>query len=348
MHLPKRSLPQTGLEITTLGLGTWAIGGSGWAYGWGPQDDASSLAAIRRAIALGINWIDTAPAYGLGRAEELVGRLLAELPAAERPFVFTKCGLLWDPARPLAEPKRDLRPETIRRECEASLRRLGVERIDLYQFHWPDDTATPVEYSWDAMLRLVDEGKVRAAAVCNFDVGMLQLCQARAHVASVQLPFSLVRRESAATEIPWCLDHGTGVLAYSPLQSGLLTGRFTPDRVERLPRDDWRRQHPDFQSPHLGRAAALCEALAPIANRHGSTVSAVAVAWATQWPGVTAAVVGARAPEQVDGWIGAASLVLTPEDLDEIAGAVHRTGAGRGPARPQDVETWRWEVGVQE
>ncbi|MBI4502164.1 MAG: aldo/keto reductase [Gemmatimonadetes bacterium] len=348
MPLPTRSLGQTGLDITTMGLGTWAIGGAGWAYGWGPQDDASSLGAMRRAVVLGINWIDTAPAYGLGHAEELVGRFLAELPVGERPFVFTKCGLLCDPARPFAEPKRDLRPETIRRECEASLQRLGVERIDLYQFHWPDDTSTPVEYSWETMLRLVEEGKIRAAAVCNFDVGLLELCEARGHVAAVQLPLSLIRRESAGNEIPWCVEHGTGVLCYSPMQSGLLTGRFTVAAVERLPHDDWRRQNPEFQQPRLGRNLALGDALSPIAQRHGSTVPAVAVAWTIQWPGVTGAIVGARGPEQVDGWIGAATLSLTPEDLDEIVTAVHRTGAGDGPARPQDVETWKWAVGVQE
>ncbi|HEU5260434.1 MAG TPA: aldo/keto reductase, partial [Gemmatimonadales bacterium] len=175
-NLRTRRLGVSGLDITTLGLGTWAIGGPGWAYGWGRQDDRQSLAAMRRAIELSVNWIDTAPAYGLGHAEHLVGLLLKDLPAADRPLVFTKCGLVCDPGNPLAEPRRDLRPESIRLECEASLERLGVEQIDLYQFHQPDDTGTPVEYSWEAMIRLLDEGKIRAAGVCNFDVGLLAIC----------------------------------------------------------------------------------------------------------------------------------------------------------------------------
>lgn len=348
MPLPKRTLGRTGLEITTLGLGTWALGGPGWLYGWGPQDDARSLAAMRRAVELGVNWIDTAAAYGLGHAETLVGRFLAERPPSERPLVFTKCGLIADPARPFDEPKRDLRPETIRRECEASLRRLGVERIDLYQIHWPDETATPVEYSWDTLLRLVDEGKIRAAGVCNFDIGSLQICETVGPVGSVQLPFSLIRRDVAAAEIPWCDHHHAGVLAYSPLQSGLLSGRFSPARAKSLAPDDWRRRDSEFQSPRLDRNLALADALAPIARRHGAAVPAVAIAWAVGWPGVTGAIVGARGPDQVEGWIEAASLTLTAQDLEDLAAAIKRTGAGAGPAKPMDVERWEWEVGVQE
>ncbi|MGH7547564.1 MAG: aldo/keto reductase [Gemmatimonadales bacterium] len=338
MMLPTRPLGSSGLEITTVGFGAWAIGGGGWAFGWGPQDDADSLATMRRARELGINWIDTAAVYGLGHSEEVVGRLLRELPAGDRPLVFTKCGLVWDERDPMAQPRRVLKPASIRRETEASLRRLGVERIDLYQFHWPDETGTPVEDSWAAMARLIEEGKVRAAGVSNFDVGLLERCHAIRHVDSLQPPFSLIRREVAGREIPWCAAHGTGVIVYSPMQSGLLTDGFTADRVARFPVDDWRGRAPEFQPPNLGRNLALRDALRPIGQRHGTTVSAVAVAWTLEWPGVTGAIVGARTPAQVDGWIGAAALKLTPADLDEIAAAIVRTGAGAGPARPGTVQ----------
>jgi len=332
--LATRPLGTSGLDITTVGFGAWAIGGGGWAFGWGPQDDAASLAAMRHAVERGINWIDTAAVYGLGHSEELVGRLLRELPPRERPLVFTKCGLVWDDRNPMKEARRVLEPESIRHEAEASLRRLGVERIDLYQFHWPDETGTPIEDSWQAMVRLVEAGKVRAAGVSNFDVALLERCEAIRHVDSLQPPFSLIRRDAAAREIPWCAAHGTGVICYSPMQSGLLTDGFTTERVAALAPDDWRRRSPQFQQPNLGRNLALRDALRPIAQRHGATVSAVAVAWTLAWPGVTGAIVGARSPEQVDGWIGAAALALTPADLEQIATAVARTGAGAGPARP--------------
>src|SRR6266540_1917059 len=334
MPLPIRTLGATGLEITTVGFGAWAIGGGGWAFGWGPQDDGDSLAAMRHALALGINWIDTAAVYGLGHSEEVVGRLLRELPARERPLVFTKCGLVWDERNRMAEARRVLRPDSIRKECEASLRRLGVERIDLYQFHRPDETGTPVEDSWHTMVRLVEEGKVRAAGVSNFDVALLERCEAIRHVDSLQPPFSLIRREAAAREIPWCAEHDAGVIAYSPMQAGLLTDGFTAARVAALAQDDWRRRAAEFQEPNLSRNLALRDALKPVARRHGATVSGVAVAWTLAWPGVTGAIVGGRSPAQVDGWIGAAALELTAADLDEIAAAISRTGAGAGPTRP--------------
>src|SRR6266567_4273225 len=334
MTLPTRPLGSSGLDITTVGFGAWAIGGGGWAFGWGPQDDTDSLAAMHRALELGINWIDTAAVYGLGHSEELVGRLLQELPSRGRPLVFTKCGLVWDERDRMAEAQRVLRPESIRKECEASLRRLGVERSDLYQFHRPDETGMPVEASWEAMVRLVEQGKVRAAGVSNFDVALLARCEAIRHVDSLQPPFSLIRREVAMREIPWCAEHDTGVIAYSPMQSGLLTDSFTAARVAALAEDDWRRRSPQFQQPALGKNLALRDALKPIARRHGTTASAVAVAWTLAWPGVTGAIVGARTPAQVDGWIGAAMLELTAADLDEIAAAIARTGAGTGPVRP--------------
>ena len=334
MTLPTRPLGSSGLDITTVGLGAWAIGGGGWAFGWGPQDDADSLAAMRHALELGINWIDTAAVYGLGHSEEVVGRLLRDLPVRDRPLVFTKCGLVWDESDRTAEPRRVLRPDSIRKECEASLRRLAVERIDLYQFHWPDETGTPVEDSWQTMVRLVEEGKVRAAGVSNFAVPLLERCEAIRHVDSLQPPFSLIRRDAAEREIPWCAQHETGVIVYSPMQSGLLTDTFTAARVAALAPDDWRRRSAQFQQPALGRNLALRDALKPIARRHGTTVSAVAVARTLAWPGVTGAIVGARTAAQVDGWIGAATLELTAADLDEIAAAIVRTGAGTGPTRP--------------
>jgi len=334
MALPTRPLGSSGLDITTVGFGAWAIGGGGWAFGWGPQDDADSLAAMHRALELGINWIDTAAVYGLGHSEELVGRLLRELPSGDRPLVCTKCGLVWDERDRMKEARRVLRPDSIRKECEASLRRLGVERIDLYQFHRPDETGTPVEDSWHAMVRLVEEGQVRAAGVSNFDVALLERCEAIRHVDSLQPPFSLIRRDVAAREIPWCAEHDTGVIVYSPMQTGLLTDSFTAARVAAMAQDDWRRHGPEFQEPNLSRNLALRDALRPIARRHGATISSVAVAWTLAWPGVTAAIVGARTPAQVDGWIGAATLELTAADLDEIAAAIARTGAGTGPTRP--------------
>ena len=334
MPLPTRRLGSDGPDITTVGFGAWAAGGGGWAFGWGPQDDAESVAAIRHAVAKGVNWIDTAAVYGYGHSEEVVGRALAGLPAAERPLVFTKCGLRWNDGDPMATPARDSRPLRVREECEASLRRLGVERIDVYQFHWPDQTGTPLEDSWGAMLRLVDEGKVRWPGVSNYDVARLGRCEAVRHVASLQPPFSMIRRDAGGSEIPWCAAHGTGVIVYSPMQSGLLTDSFTAERVAALAPDDWRRQSPQYQPPSLARNLALRDSLRPIASKHGVSVASVAVAWTLAWPGVTGAIVGARSPKQVDGWLAAASLRLDANDLAAIVAAIGRTGAGSGPSTP--------------
>jgi len=323
--------------ITRVGFGSWAVGGGGWAFGWGPQDDEASVATMHHALDAGINWIDTAAVYGLGHSEEIVGRVLRQVPVSERPFVFTKCGLVWNENDRMADPQRLLRPESIRRECDASLRRLGVERIDLYQFHWPDETGTPVEDSWAAIVELIEQGKIRAAGVSNFDVRLLERCEAVRHVDSLQPPFSLINRSAGNHEIPWCASHDTGVICYSPMQSGLLTENFTADRVAALPADDWRRRAQAFQQPHLGRNLALRDALRPVATRHGTSVSAVAIAWTLAWPGVSGAIVGARTPAQVDGWIGAASLVLTAQDHDEITRAIERTMAGAGPTQPQET-----------
>jgi aryl-alcohol dehydrogenase-like predicted oxidoreductase len=334
MKLLTRPLGTSGLQITQVGFGAWAIGGGGWSYGWGSQDDTDSVAAIKHAVASGINWIDTAAIYGLGHSEEVVGRALHEIPAAERPYVFTKGGQIADRTRPFEEAQHNLRPESIRKEVEASLRRLGVDRIDLYQFHWPDAIGTPVEESWAEMVRLIQEGKVRAGGVSNFDVGLLERAERVRHVDSLQPPFSLIHRQSGADVIPWSAAHGTGVIAYSPMQSGILTDDFSRERVARMDADDWRRRNPEFREPLLSRNLALRDALRPIASRHGVPVSAVAVAWVLSWPGVSGAIVGARSPQQVDGWIAAGNLTLTREDLDEISGALVRSEAGLGPTHP--------------
>jgi aryl-alcohol dehydrogenase-like predicted oxidoreductase len=324
-EIARRQLGLTGPEITIVGLGAWAVGGGDWAFSWGPQDDEQSIAAMRRAVDHGINWIDTAAVYGLGHSEEVIGRFLRTLPPADRPLVFTKCGLVWDDNDRRKVAIRNSQPAEVRRQCEASLRRLGVERIDLFQFHWPDETGTPVEDSWAEMVRLADEGKVHYIGVSNYPVALLERCEKVRHVQSLQSPFSLIRRQLADTEIPWCASHGAGVLAYSPMQAGLLTDTFKAERVANMPEDDWRRRSPEFQEPNLSANLALRDALRPIAARHRMSVSSIAVAWVAAWPGVTGAIVGARSAEQVDGWIGATRVQLTPEDLTEIAEASDAT-----------------------
>jgi aryl-alcohol dehydrogenase-like predicted oxidoreductase len=334
-QLPTRQLGSTDLNITRVGFGAWATGGGGWAFGWGPQDDDQSVAAMNRALELGVNWIDTAAVYGLGHSEEVVGRVLKQRKGADRPYVFTKCGLVWDPKDRTKDPRRILTPASIRKECEASLRRLGIERIDLYQFHWPDEeSGTSVEESWRMMVQLQEEGKVRAIGVSNFDVSLLRKTEAVHHVDSLQPPFSLIKREMAASEIPWCRANRTGVIVYSPMQSGILTETFSADSVKKMAADDWRTRSANFQTPKLERNLALRDALIPIARRHDTTVSALAIAWTLVWPGVTGAIVGARSAEQVDGWIGAATLELAAGDLDDITRAIEKTGTGTGPTRP--------------
>jgi aryl-alcohol dehydrogenase-like predicted oxidoreductase len=332
--LPTRRLGRTDMSITRVGFGAWAIGGPDWAVGWGAQDDRDSIAAIRHAIDRGINWIDTAAVYGLGHSEEVVRRALADIPPTERPFVFTKCGLVWDPRNRQAPPREVGAPASIRREVEASLKRLGVERIDLYQMHWPAEDGTPLEDYWQTLLDLKREGKVRAVGLSNHNAAQLAAAERLGHVDTLQPPFSAIRRGVAQAELPWCEANQTGVIVYSPMQSGLLSGRFTAARASALPDNDWRSRNAEYTGEKLAANLKLADALRPITDHHDTTVAAVAVAWTLAWPGVSGAIVGARSPAQVDGWVDAARLDLTDDDLGEIASALEQTGAGSGPVSP--------------
>ena len=332
--LPTTRLGWTGMHLTRTGFGAWAIGGGGWAYAWGSQDDAASIAAIRHAVESGINWIDTAAVYGLGHSEEVVAAALAGLPEADRPYVFTKGGLVWDRADRSAAPRRVGAPTSIRTEVEASLRRLRVERIDLYQMHWPAQDGTPLEEYWQVFTDLKREGKIRAAGLSNHGVFQLEEAEQTGTVDAIQPPFSLIHRDAANDVLLWAREHEAGAIVYSPMASGLLTGAFTVARAARLEPGDWRASHPDFTEPALPANLALADALRPVAERHGVTAAAVAVAWTLAFPGVTGAIVGARSPRQVDGWLPAATLELKDDDLSDIAAAIGATGAGTGPASP--------------
>ncbi len=334
--LTKVPFGQTDMTITRVGFGAWAIGGGGWTFAWGDQDDAHSVAAIRHAVESGINWVDTAAVYGLGHSEEVVAQALRDLPEADRPYVFTKGGLVWDASDRSKAPRRVASPASLRRDVEASLRRLQVERIDLFQLHWPAEDGTPLEEYWQAFLDLRAEGKIRAAGLSNHNAAQLAAAERLGHVDSLQPPFSLINRDAAVDSLPWCAAHGTGVIVYSPMASGLLTGSFTAERAAGLGEGDWRSRSPNFTGDGLRRNLALADALRPVAERLGVSTGAVAVAWTLAFPGVSGAIVGARSPEQVDGWIAAGSLVLDDKDVTEIAAAVELTGAGAGtgPARP--------------
>jgi aryl-alcohol dehydrogenase-like predicted oxidoreductase len=330
--LPTKQLGWTGMHLTRVGFGAWAIGGGDWAYAWGNQDDGASIAAIRHAVESGINWIDTAAVYGLGHSEEVVAAALADLPEADRPYVFTKGGLVWDPADRSAEPRRAGAPASIRTEVEASLRRLRVERIDLYQMHWPAEDGTPVEEYWRVFTDLKREGKIRAAGLSNHNIFQLEAASEIGNVDAIQPPFNLIHRDAADDVLLWAREHEAGVIAYSPMASGLLTGAFTAARAAALEPGDWRAGNPDFTEPALSANLALAEALRPVAERHGVTPGAVAVAWTLAFPAVTGAIVGARSAGQVDGWLPAATLELKDDDLSDIAAAIRATGAGTGDA----------------
>jgi aryl-alcohol dehydrogenase-like predicted oxidoreductase len=330
--LPLRRLGRTDMKITPVGFGAWALGGGEWAAGWGNQDDADSIAAIRHAVERhGVNWIDTAAVYGLGRSEEVVGEALRQMAPDQRPFVFTKCGLIWNEEDRRAFPARIGRPESIRKEAEASLRRLGVERIDLYQMHWPAQDGSPIADYWGALLDLKAEGKVRAIGLSNHNAEQLAEAEALGHVDTLQPPFSAIERGVAESILPWCGAHETAVIVYSPMQAGLLTGAFSEARAAALGADDWRSRSDNFKGDGLRRNLTFTEALRPIAERHGVAMAAVAVAWVLSWAPVTGAIVGARNPAQVDGWVDGGLIQLSDADLDAIDAALKATGAGRGP-----------------
>jgi aryl-alcohol dehydrogenase-like predicted oxidoreductase len=309
------ALGETGLEITRVGFGAWALGGGGWDWGWGPQDDESSVAAIHRALELGVNWIDTAAQYGFGRSEEVVGRALAGL--VERPYVFTKGG---QPEGPGRTTMRSLRRDSLRRELEGSLSRLGLDAVDLYQIHFPIPE-DEIEEGWSTLVALKDEGVVRHIGVSNFTVAELRRAQAAARVETLQPPYSLIARGVEDDVLPYAEREGMGVIVYSPMASGLLTGAMTRERIATLPEDDWRSRDPDFREPRLSGHLALVERLRVVAGRHDASVGAVAVAWTLRNSAVDGAIVGFRRHDQVDPIIGAANLVLSDDDVATIEGS---------------------------
>jgi len=297
--------------ITTLGLGAWAIGGP-WKYGWGNQDDRDSIRTIHRALERGMNWIDTAPAYGLGHSEEIVARALDE--TSFRPLIFTKCGIVWNSKR---EPSFRIDRQSIEREVEDSLRRLKVDVIDLYQVHWPMPE-NDIEEAWSTMARLKEKGNVRYIGVSNFSVEQMERVRSIAEITSLQPPFSLVDRSAADKILPYCLENGIGVINYSPMASGLLTGKMTRDRIQNLPPDDWRRKSEEFKEPKLSRNLELVELLRGLAADHRCTVAEIAIAWTLCNPAVTGAIVGLRNPDQIDGIIGAHEVRFSDSELKRI------------------------------
>ncbi len=309
--MQKRQLGYTDLKLTTVGLGTWAMGGP-WQFGWGPQDDGDAIAAILAALEEGINWIDTAPVYGCGHSEELVGKALKQIKT--KPIVATKCGLLWNEKR---EKVSCLKAESIRKECEASLKRLGIDAIDLYQMHWPEPDED-VERGWEEMARLAEEGKVRYIGVSNFNIEQLERIRKIAPVASLQPPYSMLHREVEDELLTFCAKNNIGIVVYSPMQRGLLTGKFSQERLAGLPPDDHRRRMPEFQEPQFSATLQLVDQLRPIAKRNGRTLAQLAISWVLRRSEVTAAIVGSRRPEQITETAGAGDWKLTVEDIYKI------------------------------
>jgi len=300
------------MELTPIGVGAWAMGGSGWAFAWGPQDDDESIAAIHEALDRGVNWIDTAAVYGLGHSEEVVARALEG--RSKRPYVFTKCERNWNENR---EIYKSLKADSIRRECEASLRRLKVDVIDLYQIHWPEPDED-VEEGWATLAKLKEEGKVRWIGVSNFNAQQLERCRKIAPITSLQPPYSAISPEIEAEVLPYCQTHGIGVIVYSPMKSGLLTGKMTKERVAAFPQDDFRKRALAFQEPQLSRNLELAELMRRIGERHGRSAGEVAIAWTLRHPAVTAAIVGMRSADQARGVLGALEFRLSPDEIAEI------------------------------
>lgn len=310
--LKTTELGNTDLQITRVGFGAWAIGGGGWEFAWGPQEDEQSVAAIHRALEHGVNWIDTAAAYGFGRSEQVVGRALEGL--SERPYVFTKCSLLEGPGRRVMH---SLKRDSVLREAEASLERLGIGAIDLYQIHWPNPVED-IEEGWAALAELKEQGLVRHIGVSNFDVGQMRRIQAVAPIETLQPPYNLIERDVEEDVLPFARSEGMGVIVYSPMGSGMLTGRMTRERIAGLPEDDWRKRDPRFNEPELSQNLELVERLKAVADRHGTVPGAVAIAWALRNSAVDGAIVGFRSPEQVDPLLPAAALELSDEDINLI------------------------------
>jgi aryl-alcohol dehydrogenase-like predicted oxidoreductase len=319
-----RKLGNSDLQITPVGYGAWAVGGSGWQFAWGSQDDNDSIAAIHRSLELGVNWIDTAAVYGLGHSEEVVARALKNW-RGPKPYIFTKCGLRWDAK---GQVQKVLSADSIRGEIEDSLRRLSVDVIDLYQIHWPPDPDSPeLEEGWSTLADLKREGKVRWIGVSNFNVEQMKRAKAIAPVTSLQPQYSLIHREVEDEILPNCLREGIGIIVYSPMNSGLLTGAMTRERAARLPQDDWRRSHPDFTEPSLSRNLELVDRLREIAKRHNRTVGEVAIAWTLRNPAVTGAIVGARNVKQAEGVMRAGDLRLNDKEVSEIEEFLAETAA---------------------
>jgi len=306
-----RQLGYTDLKLTTVGLGTWAMGGP-WQFGWGPQDDDEAVAAIPAALETGINWIDTAPVYGLGHSEELVGKALKQ--TSQKPIIATKCGLLWNEKK---EKVSCLKSQSIREECHASLKRLGIEIIDLYQMHWPEPDED-IEQAWEEMATLVQEGKIRFLGVSNFNVEQIKRLQKIHPVASLQPPYSMLHREVEDELLDYCAQNNIGVVAYSPMQRGLLTGKFSQERLANLPVDDHRRRNPDFHEPQFTVTLELVEQLRPIAERNGKTLAQLSISWVLRRPEVTAAIAGARRPGQILETAPASDWDLSKEDIEQI------------------------------
>jgi aryl-alcohol dehydrogenase-like predicted oxidoreductase len=330
--LPTVPFGRTGMTITRVGFGAWAVGGTGWSGGWGPQDDAASIAAIRRAVERGINWIDTAWVYGYGHSEEVVREALSVFSEADRPYVFTKCGPV-EPEVRTEEPLSTGDPDVLREQVLASLRRLGTDTVDLMQMHWPAEDDIDIEVYWQALLDMKKEGLYRAVGVSNFDTDELDRAEALGHVDTLQPPFSAIDRRAGADLLPWCVEHETGVIVYSPMQAGLLTGAFSAERVASLPDDDWRKGDDDFTT-RLAANLQVADAIGEVAERRGVSRPAAAAAWTLAWPGVTGAIVGARSADQVDGWLDAATFAYDLNDLRTVADAITASGSGEGPVTP--------------